>query len=69
MTFERLRDLPDPDTPPALDPAFAHLRPALGLGDDQPPPRILLLYGSLCACADVRWRGDTGVGFAIGSGR
>lgn len=22
-------------------------RPAFGLGDDQPPPRILLLYGSL----------------------
>lgn len=47
MTFERLRDLPDPDTLPALDPAFAHRRPALGLRDDQPPPRILLLYGSL----------------------
>lgn len=43
----RIRDLPDPDHLPALDPAFAIRRPALGLGDDQPPPRILLLYGSL----------------------
>ena len=43
----RLRDLPDPDHLPALDARFAHRRPALGLGDDQPPPRILLLYGSL----------------------
>ena len=42
-----LRDLPDPDHLPALDPDFAHRRPALGLGADQPPPRILLLYGSL----------------------
>ena len=43
----RLRDLPDPDHLPALDARFAHRRPARGLGDDQPPPRILLLYGSL----------------------
>ncbi|MBH0112314.1 arsenical resistance protein ArsH [Novosphingobium sp. YJ-S2-02] len=43
----RLRDLPDPDHLPTLDARFAHRRPALGLGDDQPPPRILLLYGSL----------------------
>lgn len=42
-----LRDLPDPDHLPALDPAFAQRRPASGLGADQPPPRILLLYGSL----------------------
>lgn len=42
-----LRDLTDPDHLPALDPAFAHRRPAMGLGADQPPPRILLLYGSL----------------------
>lgn len=43
----RLRRLPEPDRFPALDPAFMIARPALGLGDDQPPPRILLLYGSL----------------------
>lgn len=45
--MSRIRILPDPDHLPALDPAFAIDRPALGLGDDQPPPRILLLYGSL----------------------
>lgn len=44
-----LRPLPDPDHFPALDRAFVRDRPALGLGDDQPPPRILLLYGSLRA--------------------
>ena len=43
----RLRDLPAPADLPALDPAYLIHRPALGLGDDQPPPRILLLYGSL----------------------
>ncbi len=43
----RLRDLPDPDHLPALDKRFALARPAIGLGPDQPPPRILLLYGSL----------------------
>lgn len=43
----RLRSLADPDDLPVLDPAFAHRRPAIGLGADQPPPRILLLYGSL----------------------
>jgi arsenic resistance protein ArsH len=43
----RLRTLPDPDHLPALDPAFAHRRPATALGDDAAPPRILLLYGSL----------------------
>lgn len=42
-----LRLLPDPDHLPALDTRYAHHRPADGLGDDQPPPRILLLYGSL----------------------
>ena len=42
-----LRDLPDPDHLPALDPLYAHRRPALGLGTGDPPPRILLLYGSL----------------------
>jgi arsenic resistance protein ArsH len=45
--MSRVRFLPNPDHMPALDPAFAVRRPALGLGDDQPPPRILLLYGSL----------------------
>jgi len=43
----RLRELTAPDDLPALDTAFALARPALGLGADQPPPRILLLYGSL----------------------
>ncbi|WP_448537492.1 arsenical resistance protein ArsH [Sphingobium yanoikuyae] len=43
----RLRELAAPDHLPALDKAFALARPAAGLGPDQPPPRILLLYGSL----------------------
>lgn len=43
----RVRVLPDPDHLPALDPAFAKRQPAVGLGDLQPRPRILLLYGSL----------------------
>ena len=42
-----LRDLSEPDHLPALDPAFAHHRPVLGLGPSDPAPRILLLYGSL----------------------
>lgn len=42
-----IRDLPDPDTLPALDPAFIHHRPAAELGALDPAPRILLLYGSL----------------------
>jgi arsenic resistance protein ArsH len=45
--MSRIRVLADPDHLPALDPSFAISRPAVGLGDDQPPPRILLLYGSL----------------------
>jgi arsenic resistance protein ArsH len=45
--MSHVRILPDPHHLPALDPAFAMRRPGLGLGDDQPPPRILLLYGSL----------------------
>ena len=45
--MSRLRTLPDPDSFPALDRDFVNVRPAVGLGDDQPPPRILLLYGSL----------------------
>lgn len=43
----RIRHLADRDHLPALDPRYAHDRPALGLGADGPPPRILLLYGSL----------------------
>jgi arsenical resistance protein ArsH len=43
----RLRELVAPDHLPALNKAFALPRPAAGLGPDQPPPRILLLYGSL----------------------
>lgn len=43
----RLRHPSDPDYLPALDPRYAHDRPALGLGGGDPPPRILLLYGSL----------------------
>ena len=42
-----LRDLADPDHLPARDRRYALDRPALGLGADDPPPRILLLYGSL----------------------
>ena len=42
-----LRDLPDPTHLPALDQRRAHARPAAGLGPAAPPPRILLLYGSL----------------------
>ncbi|GGB37324.1 FMN reductase [Sphingomonas metalli] len=42
-----LRQLPDPDSLPALDRRYAIDRPALGLGAGDPPPRILLLYGSL----------------------
>ncbi len=45
--MSRIRALPDRDRLPALAPDYAITRPALGLGDDQPPPRILLLYGSL----------------------
>ncbi len=45
--MSRLRDVANPSHLPALDPAYAIRRPALGIGDDQPPPRILLLYGSL----------------------
>ena len=42
-----LRALSDPDHLPALDRRYALDRPALGLGAGDPPPRILLLYGSL----------------------
>ena len=43
----RLRTLTDPDHLPALDRSIVITRPGAGLGDDQPPPRILLLYGSV----------------------
>ncbi|WP_068075672.1 arsenical resistance protein ArsH [Novosphingobium lentum] len=45
--MNRLRELPEPDYLPALRSEFAHCSPASGLGDLDPPPRILLLYGSL----------------------
>ena len=45
--MNRLRDLPDPDHLPALKPDYCLRLPALGLGPIEPPPRILLLYGSL----------------------
>jgi arsenic resistance protein ArsH len=45
--MSRLRQIADPDHLPALDSRFVRTRPAIGLGADQPPPRILLLYGSL----------------------
>jgi arsenic resistance protein ArsH len=45
--MSRLRPLSDPENLPALDRRFLIDRPAIGLGADQPPPRILLLYGSL----------------------
>lgn len=45
--MSRLRPLADPGHLPALDRSFVIERPALGLGADEPPPRILLLYGSL----------------------
>lgn len=43
----RLRPLSDPDVLPALKPEYAVKRPGDDLGDSLPPPRILLLYGSL----------------------
>ena len=42
-----LRTLTDPDHLPALDRRYALDRPAVGLGAGDPPPRFLLLYGSL----------------------
>ncbi|WP_420383152.1 arsenical resistance protein ArsH [Novosphingobium sp.] len=45
--MNRLRNLSDPDYLPALRPEYAYQRPGLGLGPMDPPPRILLLYGSL----------------------
>jgi arsenical resistance protein ArsH len=43
----RLRTLSAPDYLPALKLEYAHRRPAVGLDSESPPPRILLLYGSL----------------------
>ena len=45
--MSRVRTLPAADHLPALDPSYAHRRPAIGLGDTASRPRILLLYGSL----------------------
>jgi arsenic resistance protein ArsH len=39
--------LADPAHLPALQPAYVHRNPAFGLAATDPPPRILLLYGSL----------------------
>ena len=47
MTINRLRALAETDYLPALKPDYVHRQPALGLGTLDPPPRILLLYGSL----------------------
>ena len=47
MPCERLRSLADRDHLPALNPEYLHRSPAAGLGRLDPPPRILLLYGSL----------------------
>ena len=45
--MSRVRSLPEPDYLPALDTRYTYDRPALGLESVDPPPRILLLYGSL----------------------
>jgi len=45
--MSRLRDLPDPKNLPALRREYLDSDPAIGLGKLMPPPRILLLYGSL----------------------
>ena len=45
--YRHLRSLADVEHLPALKPEYVHRRPALGLGELDPPPRILLLYGSL----------------------
>ena len=42
-----LRTLADATHLPSLDRRYAMERPAIGLGPNDPPPRILLLYGSL----------------------
>lgn len=43
----RLRTVPDARHLPALRFDYVHRQPALGLGALNPPPRVLLLYGSL----------------------
>lgn len=43
----RVRVAPDPDYLPALDKRYAQKEPGVGLGPEDHPPRILLLYGSL----------------------
>lgn len=43
----RLRTLADPDFLPALRAEYARQSPAAGMGALSPPPRVLLLYGSL----------------------
>ncbi|TNE43287.1 MAG: arsenical resistance protein ArsH [Sphingomonadales bacterium] len=45
--YRYLRSLPDADMLPALRLEYVDRRPALGLGELDPPARILLLYGSL----------------------
>jgi arsenic resistance protein ArsH len=45
--YSRLRTLTDPAHLPALRPEYLHLQPAQGLGQLDPSPRVLLLYGSL----------------------
>jgi arsenic resistance protein ArsH len=45
--MSRVRLQSDIEHLPALDPQYAHRRPAVGLGADESKPRILLLYGSL----------------------
>ena len=43
----RLRTLADPDYLPSLREEYLRAQPAAGLGSLDPPPRFLLLYGSL----------------------
>ncbi|RYG87572.1 MAG: arsenical resistance protein ArsH [Alphaproteobacteria bacterium] len=47
--MSRLRNLSDPESFPALDPAYLIRQPAHGMAPDTHSPRILLLYGSLRA--------------------
>ena len=44
--MSRLRTLSDPEHLPALRAEYLHRNAAIGLGATDPPPRILLLYGS-----------------------
>lgn len=45
--MSRLHTVSDPEHLPALRAEYIHRNPAAGLGSIDPPPRILLLYGSL----------------------